>query len=86
MPLTYADLSRFIEDELAVDAEMSEETPLFSSGLIDSFSLVSLMSYIEDEGGVRIAPADVNLENFDSIGRILAYLDRAAAREGERTA
>ena len=79
MTLTSADLSRFIEDELAVDAEIDEDTLLFSTGLIDSFSLVSLMSYIEDEADVRIAPADVKLENFDSIGRILAYLNRAAA-------
>lgn len=77
MTLTYADLAQFIEDELAVDAELGEDTLLFSSGLIDSFSLVSLMSFIEDEGGVRISPTDVKLENFDSIGRILAYLDRA---------
>jgi len=79
MTLSYADLSRFIEDELAVESELAEDTLLFSSGLIDSFSLVSLMSYIEDEAVVRIAPADVKLENFDSIGRILAYLNRAAA-------
>jgi len=79
MTLSYADLSRFIEDELAVESELAEDTLLFSSGLIDSFSLVSLMSYIEDEGGVRIAPGDVKLENFDSIGRILAYLDRVTA-------
>jgi acyl carrier protein len=79
MTLTYADLARFIEDELAVDAELGEGTLLFSSGLIDSFSLVSLMSFIEEEGGVRIAPSDVKLENFDSIERILAYLARATA-------
>ena len=79
MTLTCADLAQFIEDELAVDAELGEDTLLFSSGLIDSFSLVSLMSFIEEEGGVRISPTDVKLENFDSIGRILAYLERATA-------
>jgi len=79
MALTFAELSRFIEDELAVEAELAENTPLFSSGLIDSFSLVSLMTYIEDEAGVRISPGDVNLENFDSIGRILGYINRVAA-------
>ena len=79
MTVTYTDLSHFIEDELAVDAEVSEDTPLFSSGLIDSFSLVSLMTYIEDRAGIRISPGDVSLSNFDSIGRILNYLHRAAA-------
>ena len=35
--VTHGDLIRFIEDELAVDAELSEDTPLFSSGLTRSW-------------------------------------------------
>ena len=46
---------------------------------IDSFALVSLMTFVETEGGIRISPSDVNLSNFDSISRIQAYVDRQLA-------
>ena len=79
MVLSYDDLAGFIEDELAVQAELAPDTPLFTSGLIDSFSLVSLMTYIEDKTRSPISAEDVNLANFDTIGRILDYVHRSAA-------
>jgi acyl carrier protein len=80
MPLTFDQISQFITDDLGVEGDsIAPDTPLFSSGLIDSFSLVSLMSFIEAEGGVSIAPTDVTIENFDSVERILAFLARSRA-------
>lgn len=80
MSLTYQNLRDFLVDELALDGEeITTDTLLFSSGLVDSFALVTLMTYIENEGGVTIAPTDVKLENFDSISRILAYLASSAS-------
>ena len=49
---------------------------MFSSGLIDSFSLVTLMSFIENAGEVSIDPSDVTLDNFDSIERIIQFISR----------
>lgn len=62
-------------------ASLEDDTPLFSSNLLDSFSMVDLIMFIEKEGGVRLDPADVSLDNLDSIGRILRFVDarRAAA-------
>ena len=77
MPLTFEKMKDYIVNELgAQDPSLAASTLLFSTGLIDSFALVSLMMFIENETGVLIAPTDVNLENFDSIARILAYLSR----------
>ena len=79
MTLTYDGLSRFLSEELAVDTKtIDRDTPLFSSGLIDSFSLVSLMAYLEKESGILIEPADIELKNFDTLGRILAYAGAGA--------
>ena len=58
--------------------EYDKGTLLFSSGILDSFNLVSLMSYIEREAGFRINPTEVSLDNFDSIDRILRYVERRA--------
>jgi len=57
---------------------MSEDSPLFSSGIIDSFSLVSLMAFIEDKGNLRINPSEVTIDNLDSIERILKFVDSKA--------
>ena len=80
MALTFENLSRFLAEELAVDIrEIDRDTPLFSSGLIDSFSLISLMGYLEKEGDFLIEPADIELKNFDTLGRILAYAGAAVS-------
>ncbi len=76
MSLSLEDFRQFLT-ELGVDSEeVQPDTPLFSSGLIDSFSLVVLMTFIEKSGGVSISPADVTLENFDSVERILEFIER----------
>ena len=79
MPLTYQNLHDFLVEELSIGAtDISPDTLLFSSGLVDSFALVTLMTHIENETGHMIAPGDVKLENFDSLSRILEYLNRSA--------
>jgi acyl carrier protein len=70
-------LLKYIEDELFIDVkDIGPETPLFSSGIIDSFSLVALMKFIETSGSIRIGVSDVHLGNFDSISRIEAYVEQ----------
>lgn len=77
MEITEQGILDFLDQELAIDIEgISLEDPLFSTGVIDSFALVSLMMYLESGTGMRISPADVNLANFDSVSRMLAYVER----------
>ena len=69
----------FLQQEANINEDtLSTGTPLFSSGIVDSFSLVSLMSFIEDTGNFRISPADVTLDHFDSIDKIMAYVQQKA--------
>ena len=75
MQLNQARFISFLESDLSLDVgDVDQETLLFSSGIVDSFSLVSLMTFIEEEEKIKIYPGDVTLENFDSISRILNYL------------
>ena len=72
-------LLAFLEEDLGVEIDgVDDDTPLFSSQLIDSFALVTLMMFLEKAAGIRIAPADVNLDNMDTVGRMLAYVERVA--------
>ena len=81
MTLTTADLTGFMQEELGIDtAEVDSSSLLFTSGIVDSFSLVSLVTFIERQCGFTVQPDDVTLENLDSIQRIV---DFAAARRQE---
>lgn len=80
MKLGPNELREFIEESLGVDvAEVENDSPLFSSGVIDSASLVELIVFVEAEGGVKFDPDDVTLDNLDSIDQILAFV---AAKNG----
>lgn len=50
------------------------DTPLISGGIIDSFSVVSLRRFAENEFGILIPDARVTPEAFDSIARIAALV------------
>ena len=68
-------LRAFLASELGVNvAKVEDDTLLFSTGTIDSFSLVTLISFLEEQGGFQMDAGDVNLENLDSVERILAYV------------
>jgi len=70
----------FLEEDLGVDIDgVDADTPLFSSQLVDSFALVTLMMFLEKQTGIRIAPTDVNLDNMDTIGRMIAYVERVTS-------
>jgi acyl carrier protein len=53
---------------------VSEQMTLFSDGTVDSVGMIDLIAYIEQETGIEVGQADVTLENFDTIERILAYV------------
>jgi acyl carrier protein len=69
-------LTQFIKSEFCNDAdiEITADTKLISSGLIDSFSLVSLQRYVEREFGVMIPPPRITAESFDSIRQMIQVI------------
>ena len=70
-------LIEFLCDKAWMDAnEIEDDTPLFSAGIIDSTDLLEMVSMIEKEFSTKITPGQLTLENFDSVGRILAFAER----------
>jgi acyl carrier protein len=77
MALTRDALLAFFVADLAIETEdLADETPLYSAGIIDSFMLLSLIAFLEKQGGYTVDTADITLDNFDTIERILAYAKR----------
>jgi acyl carrier protein len=80
MALTRESILGYLEQKQGIDPAQIEndDTLLFSAGLLDSFSMVDLILFLETEGGFKMQPTDVNLDNLDSIGRMLAFASARA--------
>jgi len=58
---------------------LNENTPLVSSGLIDSFALVDILLKLEDVTGMRIPAGKVQPKDMDTV----ALMFETAARVGK---
>jgi len=78
--MTKDDLIAFICDDAGLEpSEFNDDTLLFTDGYIDSFTMTSLIAHIEEVQGKEIAQSEVTVENFDTIARIMAYMERRNA-------
>ena len=58
------------------DLAIDENTPLVSSGLIDSMALVDLLVKLEDLTQLRIPPGKVQPKDMDTIALMFATAQR----------
>lgn len=72
-PVNSADLREYLRTELSIDQTLEDDTELFSTGLLDSVSMISVIMFLEQRTGAEVRPADVTLDNFDTISRVIAY-------------
>ncbi|HKR16547.1 acyl carrier protein [Rhizorhapis sp.] len=73
MALTPRQLMTYLMDELNLGQELDLESELFSTGALDSVSMLNLITFVEETAGVQIRAEDVTLENFDTAARILRF-------------
>lgn len=73
-------LRRTLISHFRVKDTLDDDTELFSSGKIDSLSVLELVNFVEGEIGCSIAPNEITLENFDTINRIVSYAQKIAAK------
>ena len=76
-------LKRFIEEEIVDEddrVEISHDDPLIERGIIDSMAVMQIVTFIEEETGLRIPDSEVLLENFESVSTVDAMVQRLSAR------
>ena len=73
------ELLRMINTEVSFDPseEITPETDLLLTGLVDSLGVVQIVAWMEDRLGIEIEPVDVVLENFQTVDRMLAFVKRS---------
>ncbi|MCP3980851.1 MAG: acyl carrier protein [bacterium] len=65
----------YLDEDIEDDLELEATTPLISSGIVDSFSMVSLKRFIEGEYSIQIADAEATPEAFDTVDSIVALIE-----------
>lgn len=55
---------------------VTESTSLVKSGLVDSFGVIDIVSFLEKEYGVRLPDAEVTPDHFENLTTIRALLAR----------
>ena len=72
------ELLNLINGEITLDPStpVEGETDLLLTGLVDSMGVVEIVGWMEDRLGVQIDPIDVVLENFQTVDRMTAFVER----------
>ncbi len=63
----------YIDDD---DTEITNDTPLISSGYVDSFSMVSLLVFLENKFKIKIPSSKATPEAFDTVNSIVALVNQ----------
>ena len=73
MVLEYV-IDEYVDDEDDDEDEVTLDTPLISSGIVDSFSMVSLKIFLEKKCKVSLPDNEATPEAFDTVNSICALV------------
>jgi len=62
----------YLEED--AEEEVNENTPLISSGIVDSFSMVSLKTFLEKKFNIKIPDDKATPEAFDTVNNMVTLL------------
>jgi len=78
--LVRAAVSRFVAEEFNLSPEdYATDTPLFSSGLLDSFAFAVIVMFIEQHFGIGIVTDELGETTFDTVDDIARYVSTRVA-------
>jgi acyl carrier protein len=65
-------LSEFLPGEKP--SNLRDDTPLRTSGILDSVATLRLVSFVEDRYGIEVEAHEAGVENFDRIDSIASFI------------
>jgi len=74
--------NEYIDEDEADEIALDENTPLISSGIVDSFSMVSLKRFLEKKYAISIPDEEASPEAFNTVTSIIALVNRHVAKKG----
>lgn len=74
------ELLTFITRQFMVErTDINLENSLIDEGIIDSFGLVEIVTFMETAFGLEVNDEDMNRDNFGSVVKIVAFIYRQNA-------
>lgn len=69
-------LLNLIKKSFDIDFDINHDTPLISTGIIDSLRVAQLLTVLEREYGKVISTRDVGTDNFDTPKQMEKFLEK----------
>ncbi len=60
---------------------LEDNSSFFENGIIDSTGILELISFLEKKFNINVRDDELSQENFDSITKVTAFLERKIAAE-----
>lgn len=71
-------LKEYLPGELPEN--LKDDTPLRSTGILDSLATLGLISFLEKEFQIEVEAHETDVDNFDRIQDIAAFVERKRAQ------
>lgn len=68
------DIQAFVSDHLLGGMDIAIDQELLLSDLLDSLGVINLVAQLESRFAIKVAAADVTLDNMRSVAAVVRYL------------
>jgi acyl carrier protein len=75
-------IAAYVRRESGYEGEIDPNTDLLASQILDSYSVVSLAVFVQEEFGVEFEESDLVRENLSRLSSIAALVDRKRTGAG----
>ncbi|EDM81817.1 hypothetical protein PPSIR1_05103 [Plesiocystis pacifica SIR-1] len=84
MELQRQDILAYLQQATRHDlSKLGDDAELFSSGLLDSYTLVDMWTWLDGQG-FQIQPQDMTVDNLDTVTSILSLVNSTKKRRRRR--
>jgi acyl carrier protein len=72
-----------VENWLSGDARgFADDTDLQQNGILDSFTTLALIGFLESRWGIQLDPGDINADSFRSVGALERIVQSKVSQGG----
>ncbi len=76
-------IKSFVSDYFIKDSgiDIAEDTSFLDKGIIDSTGVMELVSFLEETFGITMDDAEIIPDNFDSIEKLVTFVENKLAQK-----
>ena len=67
-------LREFIADNIGYDGEIDPDVDLLENGILDSFNVVEVAMFVQQQFGIELQGEDVTRENFAKLSTMISLI------------